>query len=146
LPPTYEPSTHLPKLKLKIMSKLNYEFNVRNVYSTKQRHRRQIELLNARTKDYKISDNFDRWSITESFESRMPYQYWLENVLESHKEDRTQSTLKALKSCLNLFTRELIGKELDYIGVPKYLSTALYITNYKYINHEMKQALKYLVK
>jgi len=129
--------------------KLNYEFRMSDINDLRRRHAKRISLLEERLKvvDYTericVSDYIDRDIIVNNL---LPMSPWTMHLTKAFKREKTQQVLKQIKSHINKGTHALIMSQLKRLGVPAYLATALYVTNYKYINHEMKQALKIMTR
>lgn len=125
--------------------KLNYDFNIRNIDATKEKHTYQINKLKKVYKD-DINEIFNRLEYNLSFElqsSGFNYQHRYENfALNSFRQDKTQRNLKALKSIVNNITRNYITSQLGYYEIPKSYDTAFYCIYYNKINKLMKRELK----
>lgn len=132
------------------MPRLNYEFSVRDAQATMERHAHKMrKVYKSYGQDYTIKRNIkeslNREEILYKLYSNSQY-YLMHHLLPSYKENPTQKTLKQLKTYVNFTTRQLLEDAIVFNDIPKSYSTAVYMTIYKYVNHEMKQALKEITR
>ncbi len=132
------------------MPKLNYEFSVRDAQATMGRHAHKMRKIyksygEDSTIKQNIKESLNRDEIVYSLYQDRGY-YFLNHLLPSHREEPTQKTLKQLKTYVNFATRQLLTDAIVNNDLPKSYSTAVYMTIYKYVNHEMKQALKEITR
>ena len=132
------------------MPKLNYEFSVRDAQATMERHAHKMrKVYKSYGEDYTIKHNLNESLYREEFVYSLYNArgyYFLHHLLPSHREEPKQKTLKQLKTYVNFATRQLLTDAIVNNDLPKSYSTAVYMTIYKYVNHEMKQALKEITR
>lgn len=129
-------------------TKLNYEFSIRSIEDTTNKH---IEHINKLKKDKqilkKILDQLEENNISEIWQNHAFVGYsYAYGIVKRLRVNKTQKDLKALKNPINYVTRAHIEYLLQYYNIPKSYATAFYCIYYNRINKLMKRNLKEMIK
>ena len=125
---------------------LNYEFFVRDAQKTMDNHAakmRKVYKMYGENCELKIALKLElsRDYIREEL-NRSRIIYGLQWAIDRFKEEKNQRSLNNLKTNVNFLTRQVLERAIKEHGIPPSYSTAVYMTIYKHVNHEMKQAMK----
>ena len=119
------------------LNKLNLEFSIKSYDSTRAKHESRIRTLGAKGIKYRdIIDVYTEDNIISEIVGSTQFNYYYKELFEG---GISKSNVRTLKTFVNYKTKEEIERNLDYIGITKYNSTAFYVSHYKRINALMKR-------
>ena len=126
---------------------LNYEFFVRDAQKTMDNHAakmRKVYKMYGENCELKIALKLElsRDYIKEARYSNTWMYNSIKHAIQRFKEEKNQRSLNNLKTNVNFLTRQVLERAIKEHGIPPSYSTAVYMTIYKHVNHEMKQAMK----
>jgi len=124
--------------------KLNYEFSIRDIDATKERHIPRIKKLKQNKEVLnKMIEQLEENNLSEIWQSQQFRGYsYAYNQLKQFHINKTQKILKSLKSAINYITYQHITYLLEYYDLPKSYATSFYCIYYTRINRLMKRNIK----
>ena len=128
------------------MTKLNYDFSVRNIEQTTLNHAKRISKLNYNKDILKgmieRMEERNEYEMTIVFSMSYPYS---RRLMQEFRQNKTQKALKSLKNYANAETIRHIKYLLGLYNLPVSYYTAFYCIYYARINRLMKRNLKAII-
>jgi len=130
---------------MKEKRKLNYEFSIRDIEQTKEKHYKRITKLKKDV--HLIGDILSELESENEYwlYSCFDHSRWYWDRLKIFRETKTQKGLKELKNFVNQNTINHIQYLLKSYDIPESYFTAFYCIYYVKINNIMKRNIKSII-
>lgn len=126
--------------------KFNYDFKMRDIRSTRAKHKNTIKRMNKTDIKYnQIIDHYFEQELETQIRNDTMYHYgWVASEVKDY--GITQKIIRSIKAHVNSVTKQMIVNSLEYEGYPKSWATAFYLDHKTMIDAMMRRVAKNVVR